>query len=53
MGKLMAPFTGVAATQRAAWFKEVRTPSELASVTPDNRLNRRALPEADVRHFCT
>ncbi len=38
LGRLMAPFTEVAATQRAAWFTEVRTPSELATVTPDNRL---------------
>lgn len=45
LGKLMAPFTGVAATQRAAWFKEVRTPSELASVTPDNRLIAEPYPK--------
>ncbi len=45
LGRLMAPFTEVAATQRAAWFTEVRTPSELASVTPDNRLIAEPYPK--------
>ncbi len=45
LGELMAPFTEVAATQRAAWFTDVRTPSELASVTPDNRLIAEPYPK--------
>ena len=38
LGELMAPFTEVAATQPVAWFRDVRTPTELATVTADNRL---------------
>ncbi len=38
LGRLMAPFTEVAATHRAAWFREVRTPAEIATPTPDNRI---------------
>jgi acetyl-CoA C-acetyltransferase len=45
LGALMAPFTEVAATQPAAWFKEVRTPAELATVTPDNRLIAEPYPK--------
>lgn len=45
LGTLMAPFTAVAATQRAAWFGEVRTPGELATVTPDNRLVAEPYPK--------
>jgi acetyl-CoA C-acetyltransferase len=34
----MAPFTEVAASQPHAWFHQVRSPAELASVSPENRL---------------
>ena len=45
LGELMAPFTAVAATHPMAWFPEVRTPSELATVTPDNRLVAEPYPK--------
>jgi acetyl-CoA C-acetyltransferase len=39
LGRLMAPFTEVAAGRgELAWFPRVRTPAELATVRPDNRL---------------
>lgn len=38
LGRLMAPFTAVAAKHPYAWFPIERTPEELSTVTPDNRL---------------
>jgi acetyl-CoA C-acetyltransferase len=38
LGRLMAPFTAVAATHPYAWFPTVRTPAELSDITPENRL---------------
>ncbi len=38
IGRLMAPFTEVAAGEPHAWFRQVRSAGELAEVTPDNRL---------------
>ena len=38
LGRLMAPFTVVAATHRYAWFPKSRTPSELSEITPENRI---------------
>ena len=45
LGALMAPFTAVAAGHRDAWFPQVRTPDELATVTPDNRLVAEPYPK--------
>jgi len=41
----MARFTEVAAKHPTAWFGEVRTASELAEVTPDNRLVAEPYPK--------
>ncbi len=38
MGELFAPFTEVAATHPYAWFPEVRTATDIATPTPDNRV---------------
>ncbi len=38
LGRLMAPFTEVAATHPCAWFPEVRTAGEIATPTLDNRI---------------
>ena len=38
IGRLMAPFTEVAAANPYAWFPEVRTAEEIATPTPDNRI---------------
>lgn len=38
LGRLMAPFTAVAAKHPFAWFPTERTPADLTTVTPDNRL---------------
>ncbi len=38
LGRLMAPFTEVAASHPWAWFPEVRTAAEIATPTPDNRI---------------
>jgi len=38
IGRLMAPFTEVAAANPYAWFPEVRTADEIATPTPDNRI---------------
>jgi acetyl-CoA C-acetyltransferase len=38
LGRLMAPFTAVAATHPYAWFPTVRTAAELSDITPENRL---------------
>lgn len=38
LGKLMAPFTDVAAAHPYAWFREVRTAEEIALPSPDNRV---------------
>jgi acetyl-CoA C-acetyltransferase len=38
VGRLMAPFTAVAAKHPYAWFPTERTPEDLATVTADNRL---------------
>jgi len=45
LGELMAPFSAVAAKHHTAWFPEVRTPTELATVTPDNRLVAEPFPK--------
>ncbi len=45
LGELMAPFTSVAAAHPCAWFGDVRTPAELATVTPDNRLVAEPYPK--------
>ncbi len=38
MGRLLAPFTEVAAANPYAWFPEPRTAEEIATPTPDNRI---------------
>ncbi|HXQ61788.1 MAG TPA: hypothetical protein VN796_05595 [Acidimicrobiales bacterium] len=38
LGRLMAPFTAVAAAHPYAWFPVARTPTELSDITLDNRL---------------
>ncbi len=38
LGRLMAPFTAVAAGHPYAWFPDVRTPAELSDISPGNRL---------------
>jgi len=45
LGALMAPFTEVAAGHRAAWFKEPRTPAEVAEPSVDNRLVAEPYPK--------
>jgi len=45
LGELLAPFTRVAAANPYAWFPTVRSPSELAEVTPDNRLVAEPYPK--------
>jgi acetyl-CoA C-acetyltransferase len=38
IGRLLAPFTEVAAANPHAWFRQVRSAADLATVSPDNRL---------------
>jgi acetyl-CoA C-acetyltransferase len=38
LGRLMAPFTDVAAANPYAWFRESATPEELSAIGPTNRL---------------
>ena len=38
IGRLMAPFTDVAAANPHAWFPESRSAEEIATPTPDNRI---------------
>jgi len=38
IGRLLAPFTDVAATHPVAWFPTRRTPEEIATPSPDNRV---------------
>ncbi|HXY45726.1 MAG TPA: hypothetical protein VEH29_16185, partial [Acidimicrobiales bacterium] len=38
IGRLLAPFTQVAAANPHAWFRQARSAEELATVSPDNRL---------------
>ncbi|MGH9170072.1 MAG: acetyl-CoA acetyltransferase [Acidimicrobiales bacterium] len=38
IGQLMAPFTEVAARHPHAWFRQARSPAELATASPENRL---------------
>ena len=38
LGRIMAPFTRVAATHPYAWFAEERTAADIATPTPDNRI---------------
>ena len=38
MGELFSPFTEVAARNPYAWFPRVRSPEELTTVTPQNRM---------------
>jgi acetyl-CoA C-acetyltransferase len=45
LGRLMAPFTAVAATHPNAWFPDIRTPAELSDITPANRLVSEPYPK--------
>lgn len=46
LGRLMAPFTQVAARHPdVAWFPTARTPAELSTVSPDNRLIAEPYPK--------
>lgn len=45
LGTLMSRFTEVAATHANAWFGDRRSPVELATVTPDNRLVAEPYPK--------
>ena len=45
LGALMARFTEVAAKHPTAWFPEVRSATELSTVTPDNRLVAEPYPK--------
>jgi acetyl-CoA C-acetyltransferase len=45
LGELMAPFTEVAAGNPAAWFRQGRTPEELAELSSDNRLVAEPYPK--------
>lgn len=38
LGRLLAPFTEVAASHPHAWFRRTRSARELATISPDNRL---------------
>ncbi len=38
LGRLFSPFSAVAASNPHAWFPTYRSPEEIATVTPDNRL---------------
>jgi len=38
LGRLMAPFTRVASGHPTAWFRQERSPEEIATPSPDNRL---------------
>jgi acetyl-CoA C-acetyltransferase len=38
MGRLLAPFTDVAAAHPVAWFPEARTAADIATPSPDNRI---------------
>ncbi len=48
LGRLMAPFTVVAAGHRYAWFPKVRTPAEISDITSDNRL----ISEPYAKNMC-
>jgi acetyl-CoA C-acetyltransferase len=48
LGRLMAPFTSVAATHPFAWFPAARTPAELSDITADNRL----ISEPYAKNLC-
>jgi acetyl-CoA C-acetyltransferase len=45
LGRLMAPFTTVAAAHPYAWFPDARPASELSDITPDNRLVSEPYPK--------
>ena len=45
LGRLMAPFSAVAATHPAAWFPQARSAAELATVSADNRLVAEPYPK--------
>src|SRR5207249_3619250 len=46
LGRMMAPFTKVAASQPdLAWFPEERTPEELSTVSDDNRMIAEPYPK--------
>jgi len=51
LGRLMAPFTEVAATHPYAWFPESRTPAELSDITADNRLVAEPYPKSMCAMF--
>jgi acetyl-CoA C-acetyltransferase len=48
LGRLLAPFTTVAAAHDYAWFPDARTPAELSEITPDNRL----ISEPYAKNMC-
>jgi acetyl-CoA C-acetyltransferase len=48
LGRLMAPFTSVAASHPFAWFPAARTPAELSDITADNRL----ISEPYAKNLC-
>jgi acetyl-CoA C-acetyltransferase len=48
LGRLMAPFTTVAADHPYAWFPHTRTAAEVADITPDNRV----ISEPYVKNMC-
>ncbi len=48
LGRLMAPFTTVAATHPYAWFPESRTPAQLSEITADNRI----ISEPYAKNMC-
>jgi acetyl-CoA C-acetyltransferase len=45
LGELMAPFTAVAASHPQSWFPQRRSPEELATVGPQNRLVAEPYPK--------
>ncbi len=48
LGRLMAPFTQVAAAHPDAWFPQSRTPAELSDISPENRL----ITEPYAKNLC-
>jgi acetyl-CoA C-acetyltransferase len=45
LGELMAPFTAAAAAHPTAWFRDIRTPAALSTLSPDNRLVAEPYPK--------
>jgi acetyl-CoA C-acetyltransferase len=48
LGRLLAPFTTVAASHPYAWFPDTRSPTELSDIAPDNRL----ISEPYTKNMC-